>query len=404
MIDVGIGLSLGKNSIAAAEEATRTAKINKINKEKIDLALVFSSTGLSPASLSKTLNNLLDGVPIIGSTGAAIISNQGVFENGLVLMLLSFTKGTYFGTAYTKDIKTKAAISSGEELGEKLLYGFKNLPRNLSLIFFDRLIDDSSNFIYGLQEHLGHSFPCIGVSASDTAQSIKTSLYFNQGVINDSCAAILWGGRLTFGLGIQHGWKPLGKPHIVTASSGNIVKTIDRAPAVRLYEEYLACDIHKLKKDLKRLSVFYPLGVFIEGEQEYLLRNVIGIEEDGSMICQGNIPKESTVRLMISTKETRLNATHQAVDEAKKNLSSQVIKFSKEKTSKLVIAFSSISRYTLLRREAKKELEIIKENLEPNTPIIGLYTYGTLAPLKASSYRGRTYFHNQTITVLIIEG
>jgi hypothetical protein len=404
MIDIGVGLSLGKNATAAAEEATRIAKINKTNKEKIDLALVFSSTGLSAAGLSKTLNSLLSGIPIIGSTGAAIISNQGVFENGLVLMLLSFPKGIYFSTAYTKDIKTKNAISSGEELGEKLLYGFKNLPRNLSLIFLDRLIEDSSNFIYGLQERLGQSFPFLGVSASDTAQSLKTSLYFNQGIINDGCAGILWGGRLAFGLGIKHGWKPLGKPHTVTASSGNIVETIDGEPAVKLYEEYLACDIPKLKKDLKHFSIFYPIGVFIEGEQEYLLRNIINIEEDGSLVCQGNIPQTSTIRLMISTKETCLNATYQAIDEAKKNLSSQVIKFSKEKTSSLAIVFSSISRYTLLRREAKRELEIIKENLLPDTPIIGLYTYGALAPLKASSYRGRAYFHNQTISVLIIEG
>ena len=404
MLDIGIGLSVGKNAILAAEEATRMAKINKINKEKIDLALVFSSTTLSPAALSKTLNSLLGGVPIIGSTGAAIISEQGIFENGLVLMLLSLPKGIYFSIAYTKDIKTKSAISSGEELGEKLLYGFKNLPRNLSLIFFDRLIEESSNFIYGLQEHLGHSFPCIGVSASDTAQSLKTSLYFNQGTINDGCAAILWGGRLTFGLGIQHGWKPLGKPRTVTASSDNIVKTIDGEPAVKLYKEYLACDIPKLKKDLKHLSLFYPIGVFLEGEQEYLLRNILTIEEDGSLVCQGNIPQTSTIRLMISTKETCLAATYQAIDEAKKNLSGQVIRLTKEKTARVAIVFSSISRYTLLRRDAKRELEIIKENLEPNTPIIGLYTYGTLAPLKASSYRGRAYFHNQTIAILIVEG
>jgi hypothetical protein len=223
-------------------------------------------------------------------------------------------------------------------------------------------------------------------------------------VINDGCAGILWGGKLIFGLGIKHGWKPLGKPHIVSSSSGHIVNTIDDQPAIKLYEEYLACDLTKLKKELKQLSVSYPIGIFIPGEAEYLLRNVLDIGKDGSLFCQGNVPQGSLIRLMISTKETRLEATRQATQEAEKNLSLSMVPRNKEKSSRLAIAFISVSRYNLLRKEAKKELEIIKEILGAHTPVIGLYTCGELAPLKASSYRGQIYFHSQTVTVLIIEG
>jgi hypothetical protein len=250
---------------------------------------------------------------------------------------------------------------------------------------------------------LGRSFPFLGASASNTLHSVKSSLYFNQGVLSDSCAGILWGGKLTFGFGIKHGWKPLGKPHIVSSTEGNIVKEIDGQPAVRLYEEYLACNLAKLKKELQHLSLSYPIGVFIAQGEEYLLRNILSIEEDGSLVCQGNVLQGSTIRLMISTKETRLEATRLAVEEAQKNLTSSIMKFGKEKTSRLAIAFSSFSRYNLLRRDAKKELEIIKENLDVNTPIIGLYTHGELAPLKTSSYRGQIYFHNQAVNVLILE-
>ena len=66
--------------------------------------------------------------------------------------------------------------------------------------------------------------------------------------------------------------------------------------------------------------------------------------------------------------------------------------------------FDSVSRYILLGRQANKELEIIKEGLGNDTPIIGIYTYGEQAPLRAIKYQGKTYFHNQTITILGIEG
>lgn len=47
-----------------------------------------------------------------------------------------------------------------------------------------------------------------------------------------------------------------------------------------------------------------------------------------------------------------------------------------------------------------QELEIIRSGIDKNIPIIGLYTYGEQAPLKALNYQGKVYFHNQTINIL----
>ena len=172
---------------------------------------------------------------------------------------------------------------------------------------------------------------------------------------------------------------------------------------VALYEEYLAYDFAKLKKYLKKLSISYPLGVFIPGEEEYLLRNVISVENRGTLVCQGSIPEGSTIRLMISTPETCLAAIAQAIKEAQKNLEGSLLRQRNVKNSRFAIVFSSISRYNLLRRNIKKELNFIKEGLG-ETPFLGIYTHGELAPLTASSYRGQTYFHNQDFSILIIEG
>ena len=120
-MNIGIGLSTEKNPILAAKEATGTASIN-IYKEKIDLAIVFSSVDFSCPALLRTVSLYLqEGVPIIGCSGAAVISNQGIFTHGLVVMLLNFPEGVYFNTACVKDIKTKMPLNAGRELGEKSL-------------------------------------------------------------------------------------------------------------------------------------------------------------------------------------------------------------------------------------------------------------------------------------------
>jgi len=63
------------------------------------------------------------------------------------------------------------------------------------------------------------------------------------------------------------------------------------------------------------------------------------------------------------------------------------------------MVFDSASRFTLLGRQASRELEIIKAVFGENTPLIGIYTYGEQAPLKSINYLGRSYFHNQSINV-----
>ncbi|MFH0763253.1 MAG: FIST N-terminal domain-containing protein [Candidatus Omnitrophota bacterium] len=388
---IGVGLGTQKDPLAAVQDAVRQARLN-LATTKIDLAIVFSSVDFAHLTVLQTINNLLGSVPLIGSSTLAVITDQGIFKHGLIIMLLSFPEDIYFNIAEVKEISKRPASIAGQELGEKLLYGFKGVRRDLSMIFSDGLIPDGSGLIWGLQESLGRSFPLAGASASDNLTFKKTYLYFNQELLSDAACGILWGGKLNFGLGIKHGWKPIGKPHSVTRAAGNVVYEIDGAPAAQLYADYLAYDLNRLKRELKYISVFYPLGMYIPGEDEYLLRNILSIQDDGSLTFQGSVAQDTKVRLMIGTKESCLQATRQALDEAKKNLLGRAMKF--------VIIFNSASRYMLLGREAKKEIEIIKSGLDSNTPVIGIYTYGEQAPLKAVSYQGRAYFHNQTIVVL----
>jgi len=404
-MDIGVGLSTEKDPILAAKEASKLAKVSRLASGGIDLAIVFSSINLACTTLLKTISDSLGGAPLIGCSGAAIISNKGIFKHGLAILALSFPKGTYLNTASAIDIKLKTPLRAGEELGEKLLSACRDMRRDLSVIFSDGLIDDSSSLIYGLQGRLGRSFPLVGGSASDNLRFSKTYLYLNQEVLSDACVGILLGGgKINFGLGIKHGWKPLGKPRQVTLSKANIVFEIDGLPAVKLYEDYLAQGISELRKNLKHISILYPLGIYLTGEDEYLLRNIISIEDNGALRFQGDVPQESTVRLMIGTKESCLSATRQATEETKTGLFGQTFGIIKKETAHFVLVFDSISRYMLLGREANKEVEIIKEVFGKDTPIIGLYTYGEQAPLKAINYRGRAYFHNQTITILAIGG
>ncbi|MEK9149712.1 MAG: FIST C-terminal domain-containing protein, partial [Candidatus Desantisbacteria bacterium] len=212
-----------------------------------------------------------------------------------------------------------------------------------------------------------------------------------------SAVGILWTGGINFGIGIRHGWKPLGRPRQVTAAHRNIIKTIENKPAVNVYEDYFGKKIKELRYPmLARMAILYPLGIYLAAEHDYILRNVLGVLEDGSLIFQGDIPQGSEIRIMIGTKESALEAAKEAAQEAKAALSGRQIK--------TALIFDSISRNKLLGRAAFSEIEIVKDTLGKDVPIMGFYTYGELAPLKALDYRGESYFHNETINIFALGG
>lgn len=390
---ISFGFSQLKEHVQAVNEAIGQAIIG-LKNAPASLAFIFTSTEFAHQLVLRAANNLLGEIPILGCSSQGILTNKGAFKYGFAVLLVALNPQTFFNIAAIKNVNRDTSLSSGEELANKLLYGFKNVRRSLSIIFSDKLITNGTNLINGLQETLGRSFPLIGASASDDFGNQKTFQYVNQELLSEACSGILFGGKFNFGFGIKHGWFALGKIRCVSASSGNVIEEIDGAPAVKLYEDYFAKDTMALAKELRRISVSYPLGLYLQGEKECLLRNIVSIKNDGSLVTQGDVPQNSKIRLMISTEDSRLKAVIAACEDAKRNLAGGKIKF--------VMVFDSAARLALLGRQNDIELGVIKEVFGKDTPLIGISTNGEQAPLKSINYLGQTYLHNQSINILAI--
>jgi hypothetical protein len=390
---VGIGVSTAQDYTKAVRETIEKARSN-ISTDSVDLALVFSTPKLNHQLVLQNIAALLGNTPTLGINSSPIITNQGIIKHGLAIALFTIPEGTYLNAAYSKNVTNDNAHASGEELGDKLLYGCKNLRRNLSVVVTNTSISKSPYFISGLQTKLGKSFPLLGANIPNNLRHQKNMLFANGEIIDEGGWGILWGGRMSFSLVAKHGWQPLGKPHRVTSSTGNIVHEIGGQPAVNLYKEYFAKDKSSLLKDIEYISTLYPLGVRVSENNEYLLRSVVAIKDDGSLIFRGEIPENSTIRLMISSKESCLASAYDAAEASSRNMSGNKIKFA--------LVLNSLSRYTLLGRQANQEAKIIRGGIGEDVPMLGVYTYAEQAPLNAIGYLGMSYFNNNSLAILSI--
>ncbi|MBI1976745.1 MAG: FIST C-terminal domain-containing protein, partial [Candidatus Omnitrophica bacterium] len=192
------------------------------------------------------------------------------------------------------------------------------------------------------------------------------------------------------------GWSPIGKPRKVTQSYLNRVNELDGTPASNLYAEYFGGAAEELKREsLARLTLAYPLGMSVPGEEEYLLRNVLRVDAaTGALIYSADIPQQSYVRLMMGSSDTILSAARKAASQAMSGLNG--------KKPLLAFVFNSVARKKLLRFQAREEIAAIQETVGPETPIAGFYSYGEQAPLRAAIHRGESHFHNESVVVVTI--
>ena len=390
---IGIGFSQEPNTSNASRDAALQAKA-QIKQKTVDFTIVFTTPHYSPLETLRVIRQILPQAKTIGCSTAGIILAQSVEMRGIAVLAIT-SDDFKFGIGCAEDLASADMRVAGAELARATVMDFGQNRRGAFIVFSDGLLRNSAPLVKGAQEIFGRVFPVVGAGSSDNLSFRETYQFFQDKPMTNSATATLLGGQIRIGVGNRHGWKPLGKPRFVKKSEGNIIKTIDDKRATHIYEEYLGLGLEELQsRQFIHTAMLYPLGLYIEGEKEYLLRTVVAILSDGSMVCQGDVPEESEVHLMISNKDfchqAAIEATHEALD----TLSGR--------PPRLAIIFESLSRQKLLGRDIVQEIQAVREILSPATPIIGMYSYGEIAPLKSMNHIGEAIVQNGTIVVLTV--
>ncbi|MFH1459555.1 MAG: FIST N-terminal domain-containing protein [Candidatus Omnitrophota bacterium] len=391
-IQVGIGSNKDMESYAAGSFAAMQA-LDRMGSNDPNMVFCFASSRFDHPDLIRGIKSVIPNAPLVGCTTAGEITQNGPDKKSVTVLALK-SDNLYAALGIGRNIN-KNSRSSGQEVArDTIVKTPKGEIRHAFMMLPDGLNGNGVEIIRGIQEVLGTSFPIVGGSAGDDFLFQKTFQYYEENVYENSVVGVLFSGEISVGIGARHGWYPLGKPRIVTEADHNIIKKLDGKPAARIYEDYFGKRVADLKNEpMARMSVMYPLGMSIPEEEECIIRNAMRINEKGELICAGEVPCGSEIRVMMGSKETALKAAKKAAEVALSGL---------RKKAEIVFVFDSVSRERLFGRKSKEEIEIVRETFGKDTPIIGFYTYGEQAPLGATVHLGQTFFHNETIVVFAI--
>jgi len=186
------------------------------------------------------------------------------------------------------DIETKqfSIIGSKDENEEKLLedvssYCKHELP-HVGIIHGDPSNPATPNIIEKISETVPSAY-LVGGLTSSNSENYQVA---NQ-IIQGSVSGIFFSPEVTTVIGHTQGCTPLDQQHVITRADRNLLIELDGKPALDVLREDVG---EVLAKDLNKIAGYIFAGLPIEFSDtgDYLVRNIIGFDEEAKIIAVGD--------------------------------------------------------------------------------------------------------------------
>jgi hypothetical protein len=389
-----VGVGYGDDSFQAGASACQDAVGRLEGGIKADVVIVFASSKYDQEAVLKGIRSISGDTLLVGSSTAGEISTQGPTNRpSVVVMALASSAIKFYAAAGSKvsDSPHEAGKSAAEAVKKQAGDALKTF-----IMLPDVLNGNGAETVRGVLEALGPHFPVVGGASGDDFQFKKTFQYLNDQVLTNSVVGLGLTGDFKIGIGVKHGWIPVGVPMKVTKSEGGVLHEVNNKPAISIYEDYFGeTEAAVLKTEtLAKLAITYPIGLTVEGNDELLIRDPLTVDANGSITCAAEIPEGSEVRLMIGSIEEAVKVAKIAAENALEQLEGT--------KPKAIIIFNCIARSKLFGNRSGEEIAAIQDVLGRDVPLIGFYTYGEQAPVNGEVKdikRCNSEFHNETVVI-----
>ncbi len=346
------------------------------------LALVFADADSPDAAVAAAeLRAALPGATVVGCSTAGQIMGDAVRTEPVVAAVLHFDS-VHPVSAWTFLTDHATVEDAGRHLAEAMAASLSPGEPAAVLVLADGIDVNGTALLDGMRRALPAGVGVSGGLAGDGPRFERTWVYADGSIRERAVVAVaLCGPRLQVGYGSSGGWDGFGPFRTVTASDGNVLRTLDGQPALALYRDYLG---HRADQ-LPASALLFPLLIRSPDGEVELVRTVLGIDDAAqSMTFAGDIPQGWSARLMRTTLDRLIDAADIAAEDAARALP----------RPQFALAVSCVGRRLVLGQRADEEVEAAVATIGSAVPLVGFYSYGEISPAT-----GMSELHNQTMTL-----
>lgn len=387
---LGHGASVAVDPERAASECVSAALAGRTAGPE-DLVLVFPTSDHDPYRFFEAARQASGAAQVVGCTSFAGFTVDTHVARGAVATYLP-AEGLTFGIAATDSI-SRDIYSAARQVTELACdrAGGEGEYSAL-LVLADGLAGDQREVVRGSYAVTGATVPLVGGAAADDTTMSATYQFAEGAVMSNGLVAVWINSPYPLGVGVEHGWHPIGEPMIVTRAEKNIIYEIDGQAAVDAYlshrgSDLLPGDVNGSPEGSFAGATFdHPLGLAnVSGRFDG--RHILGRTPGGALIMFGHVSDQSVVQVLAGEPTDLVDAAKRAALDAAAQLG---------RPPRGGLVFSCTGRVPALGARVSAEAAAVAAGLS-GAPVGGFYTFGEFARVT-----GSTGFHNATAVVLAL--
>ncbi|HIF72632.1 MAG TPA: hypothetical protein EYQ61_08775 [Dehalococcoidia bacterium] len=341
-----------------------------------DLAVVFISSHHAPSYFvaPEVLAEALGAKVLIGCSAAGVIGGgQEVERRPGIAISAAVLPGVELAPFHLNQDELPSPDAGPEEW--HALLGVRPEDCPAIMLLPDPFTLRSDHLLAGLDFAYSDAVK-IGGLASGGGQPGANALFINGKSVRSGAVGVAFTGDLAVETVVAQGCRPIGEPLVVTESEGNVISKLgDQTPLEVLRDLFDAAETRE--KRLIRRSL--QIGIIMDrlaqerSEGEFLIRNVLGADEEDGTLAVGELVQEGQVVQFFARDA-------QAADEDLRMMLEEYIDNLDGDVPASALLFSCLGRGQYLYGSPDHDTTMFTD-MVADIPIAGFFSNGEIGPV-----------------------
>jgi len=361
-----VGQSFALDGREACIQAIEEARQKILHEaDQIALAFIFASREYHLQGILSGASAQLRTTPLFGFSTEGQLTASGLHQRSIVVALLAgdeVSAQAHWWPDFSQDSRAKI-----QEMGEAFELVRPARPESLLLINADGIHGNSESLCNMLPQG---NYAVVGALIGGNDRQRSAFQIGGLAAGEHGMSAAMLQGNIKAGVGLAHGWQPIGKYFHISRTEDLWIRKLDGLPASETYAALFGQQPREWAfPPLNRLIRLYPLGLENEGEALKVSSPLL-VEVDGSFRMTSHIKEGTTGHLLVGSTASCLEAARQAAQQALAALGTA--------RPILALVFADIAWKMLFETQPGNEIAPIREVIGPHIPIAGGYTLGQI--------------------------
>lgn len=348
-----------------------------------DAVVVFASSRYQHHELLKAITDTCRPKILVGSSSAGEFTKTS-FEEGAACAMAFRSDQMQFSAGIGRNLHADRTAAARSVVDSFIGMKSHAHPYRSALIMTDALAGHADDFVEQITLMTGGAYKLFGGGAGDDAQFRKTHVFLGTEAVPDAAVSLEILSRKPIGVGVCHGWEPVGLPYRVTAADGMRLVSLNAMLARDVFLEHALATGQNLDVD-NPMPFFLHNVIGIVTDFGDRLRVPLSIEKDGSILCAADVPEGAMIHIMKPQQLSALEATKSALAQLG------------DSKPKAAMFFDCVATRLRMGKEFGFEIKAVEKALGVDASFAGCNTYGQIARAEGQ-FSG---FHNCTAVVCV---